>query len=72
MSRLAFNIILNKQFNKVVPKSINNRPGYDMKYVSAYIVNYCYGTDLKKIIGIEWDPESIRVIWLFVSIAGNW
>jgi hypothetical protein len=54
MSGLAFNIILDKQFNKVVLKSINNRPEYDMKYVSAYIVNYCYGTDLKKIIEIEW------------------
>ena len=50
MSGLSSNIILDEWFNKVMPKPINNRPGYDMKYVSAYIVNYCYGTDLKKII----------------------
>ncbi|RGB22433.1 hypothetical protein C1646_776106 [Rhizophagus diaphanus] len=30
-------IILDEQFNKIVPKPINNHPGYDMKYVSAYI-----------------------------------
>ena len=33
-------IILDEQFNKIVPKPINNLPEYDMKYVSAYIVNY--------------------------------
>lgn len=27
------NIILDERFNKLVPKSINNRPGYDMRYV---------------------------------------
>ena len=48
MSELSSNIILDEWFNKVVSKPINNRPGYDKKYVSAYIVNYCYGTDLKK------------------------
>jgi hypothetical protein len=53
MSRLFSNIILDKWFNKIVPKLINNYSGYDMKYISTYIVNYCYGTDLKKIIGIE-------------------
>jgi hypothetical protein len=36
--------------------------GYDMKYVSAYIVNYCYGTDLKKIIGIEWEYDTLSVV----------
>src|ERR1051325_3718120 len=55
-------IILDEQFNKIVPKPINNRPGYDMKYVSAYIVNYCYGTDLKKIIGIEWEYDTLSVV----------
>ena len=53
MFRIAFNIILDEQFNKVVPKPINNCPGYDMKYVNAYIVNYCYRTDINKIIEIE-------------------
>ncbi|PKY58358.1 hypothetical protein RhiirA4_512204 [Rhizophagus irregularis] len=62
MSRLSSNIILDEWFNKIVPKPINNRPGYDMKYVSAYIVNYCYGTDLKKIIGIEWEYDTLSVV----------
>ncbi len=62
MSGLSSNIILDEWFNKVVPKPINNRPGYDMKYVSAYIVNYCYGTDLKKIIGIEWEYDTLSLV----------
>ncbi|UZO09461.1 uncharacterized protein OCT59_029684 [Rhizophagus irregularis] len=33
-----------------------------MKYVSAYIVNYCYSTDLKKIIGIEWEYDTLSVV----------
>ncbi|PKY23948.1 hypothetical protein RhiirB3_438334 [Rhizophagus irregularis] len=37
MSRLSSNIILDEWFNKIMSKPINNRPGYDMKYVSAYI-----------------------------------
>ena len=62
MFGLSSNIILDEWFNKVVPKPINNRPRYDMKYVSAYIVNYCYGTDLKKIIGIEWEYDTLSVV----------
>ena len=38
MSGFGVNIILDKEFNKVVPKPINNRPKYDVKY----IVNYYY------------------------------
>ncbi|CAB5372446.1 unnamed protein product [Rhizophagus irregularis] len=62
MSRLSSNIILDEWFNKIVPKPINNRPGYDMKYVSAYIVKYCCSTDLKKIIGIEWEYDTLSVV----------
>ncbi|UZO23104.1 uncharacterized protein OCT59_015448 [Rhizophagus irregularis] len=62
MSRLSSNIILDEWFNKIVPKPINNRPGYDMKYVSTYIVNYCYSIDLKKIIGIEWKYDTLSVV----------
>ena len=43
----------------------NNRPGYDMthmRYVSAYIVNYCYGTDFEKIIKIEWEYDILSVV----------
>ena len=48
MSRLSSNIILDEYFNKVMPKPINNRSEYDIKYVSVYIVNYYYGTDLNR------------------------
>ena len=48
MSSLVINIILDKHFNKVVPKPVNNRPGYDIRYVSAYMRNYRYDTDLEK------------------------
>ena len=58
----GFNIIIDKDFNKVVPKPINYRPGYDMRYVSAYIRNYCYGADLKKIIRIEWEYDTLSVV----------
>ena len=50
MSGFGVNIILDKEFNKVVPKPVNNRPGYDMRYISAYMRNYRCGTDLEKII----------------------
>ncbi|UZO00903.1 uncharacterized protein OCT59_012017 [Rhizophagus irregularis] len=33
-----------------------------MKYVSAYIVNYCYGTVFKKIIKIEWKYNTLSVV----------
>src|SRR5207248_11785877 len=62
MSGLSSNIILDEWFNKVVPKPINNRPGYDMKYVSAYIVNYCYGTNINKIIEIEREYDILSVV----------
>ena len=42
---MSVNIIIDEQFNKVVPKPINNHPEYNMKY----IVNYYYGTDINKI-----------------------
>ena len=62
MSGLSSNIILDEWFNKVVPKPINNRPGYDMKYVKAYIVNYSYGTDINKIIEIEREYDILSVV----------
>ena len=49
----GINIILDERYNKVVPKPVNNRPGYDMKYVSAYMRNHRSNTDLEKIIKIE-------------------
>ena len=62
MSGQSITIILDEWFNKIVPKSINNRPGYDIKYISTYIVNYCHSTDLKKIIRIEWKYDTLSVV----------
>ena len=58
----AINIILDERYNKVVPKPVNNRPGYDMKYVNAYIGNYCYGTNINKIIEIEREYDILLVV----------
>ncbi|PKY54885.1 hypothetical protein RhiirA4_473941 [Rhizophagus irregularis] len=55
---MSVNIIIDEQFNKVVPKPINNRPGYDMKY----IVNCYYGTDINKIIEVEKEYDTLSVI----------
>jgi hypothetical protein len=52
MSGLVINITLDK-YNKAFLKPFNNRPGYDMKYVSAYVENYCFGTRLEKVIETE-------------------
>jgi len=64
MSGFSINIILDKEFNKVVPKPINNRPGYDMRYISTYMRNYSYGTDLEKIIKTEKLYDYLSIIKL--------
>src|SRR5436190_15935382 len=46
MPGLVINITLDK-YNKVLHKPVNNRPGYDINYISAYIRNYCYRTNLE-------------------------
>jgi len=43
MSGLSISIIINKK-DRTLPKPFNNRPGYDMRYVQSYVLNYCgYG-----------------------------
>jgi hypothetical protein len=64
------NIILDERFNKVVPKPVNNRPGWDMKYVSAYIRNYSFGTNIEKIIEIEWEYDTLSVVKPGQSLVG--
>ena len=60
MSSITISIIIDKKAKSV--KLINNRPGYDMKYLGAYIVNYYYGTDINKIIEIEkqYGPFAVK------------
>ena len=69
MSEFVTNIILDEQFNKVVPKPVNNRPGYDMRYISAYIGSYCYRTDINKIIEIEKQYDALSVVKPGQSLA---
>ena len=64
MSGFSVNIILDKEFNKVVPKPINNRPGYDMRYISTYMRNYSYGTDFEKMIKTEKLYDDLSIIGL--------
>nr|CAG8643121.1 9500_t:CDS:2 [Entrophospora candida] len=45
MSGFGITIILDKK-DRTLPKPINNRPGYDLKYIESYIRNYFgYYTD---------------------------
>ncbi|RIA97820.1 hypothetical protein C1645_813533 [Glomus cerebriforme] len=53
---------IDKEFNKAVPKPVNNRPRYDMKYISAYMRNYGHGTDLEKIIKTEKLYDDLSII----------
>jgi hypothetical protein len=59
---LDINIILDERYNKVVPKPVNNHPGYDMCYVCAYISNYGPVNQLEKIIKIEKQYDSLLVV----------
>ncbi len=67
---ININIILDKSFNKVIPKSVNNHPGWDMKYVSAYMRNYCFSTKIEKIIEIEWEYDTLSVVKPGQSLVG--
>lgn len=45
MSSLVIPIIIDKK-DRRLPKPFNNRPGYDMKYVMSYCLNYTgYGSE---------------------------
>ena len=51
----CINTILDKDYNKIVPKSVNNHSGFDINYLRAYIINYnCYyANQFKKIFEVE-------------------
>ena len=46
MSGINISIIIDKKAKS--QKLINNRPGYDMKYVVSYIYNYCGINDYQR------------------------
>ena len=47
MSGLTITTIIDKKAKSI--KLINNRPGYDMKYVKSYIYNYCGINDYQQL-----------------------
>ncbi|RIA82768.1 hypothetical protein C1645_880861 [Glomus cerebriforme] len=54
-------IILDKVYNKTIPKPINLQPGYDMKHV----VNYQHYTDvyqIEKVVEIEKQYDNLSII----------
>ncbi|CAJ0839259.1 1532_t:CDS:2 [Entrophospora sp. SA101] len=61
MSSITISIIIDKKAKSV--KLINNRPGYDMKYVESYIYEY------SRIIQSAWKrfrgrvPSNARLVW---------
>uniref|UniRef100_U9TTS2 Uncharacterized protein n=1 Tax=Rhizophagus irregularis (strain DAOM 181602 / DAOM 197198 / MUCL 43194) TaxID=747089 RepID=U9TTS2_RHIID len=59
MSGLAFNIILDEQFNKIISKPINNHPEYDMKYVSSGSMIHAWAVSVRI---REWQDVKITDI----------
>ena len=57
-------IIIDEVFNKTVPKPINLRPGYDMRYINANARNYRCAFNLKKIIETEKHYDNLSIIRL--------
>ena len=60
----CINIILDKDFNKIVPKPINNRPGFDINYLRAYAINYSpsYANKFEKVLEVEKRYDNLSVI----------
>ena len=54
-SNKCIDIILNKDYNKMIPKSINNHSEFDIEYLRVYIINYnyYYTNQFKKILEIK-------------------
>ena len=64
MSGFNIPIIIDKKTK--LQKPINNRPGYDMKYIEAYIYRYCginnYQQFFDKLFEIERQYDTLSVI----------
>ena len=63
MSGLSISIIINKK-DRTLPKPFNNRPGYDMRYVQSYVLNYCgYGGEqLERLYATERLYDNLSII----------
>ncbi|PKC53181.1 hypothetical protein RhiirA1_479827 [Rhizophagus irregularis] len=67
MSGYPVNIIVDEQFNKAVTKPINNRPGYNMNYVHAYIC----GNQIKNIIKVDQGDDIITQVKKGLEVIAN-
>src|ERR1700722_18453294 len=56
--------ILDKDYNKIVPKLVNNYPGFDINYLRTYVINYnCYyANQFKKILEMKKQFDNLSVI----------
>ena len=56
--------ILDKDYNKIVPKPVNNRPGFDINYLRAYVINYnsYYANQFEKVLEVEKRYDNLSVI----------
>ena len=63
----CIDIILDKDFNKYVPKPTNLRPGYDIEYIGKYNA-YCgvayQATEFEKMIEVEKIYDNLSIISL--------
>ena len=50
-------IILDKDYNKIVPKPVNNCPGFDINYLRAYVINYnfYYANQFERFLRWKYD-----------------
>ncbi|RIA87136.1 hypothetical protein C1645_828243 [Glomus cerebriforme] len=55
----CIDIILDKDYNKIVPKLVNNHPGFDIEYLRGYVINYnsYYANQFEKVL--ELKPEDL-------------
>ncbi|GES80243.1 hypothetical protein GLOIN_2v1770221 [Rhizophagus clarus] len=72
----CIDIILDKDFNKIVPKPVNNHPVFDIEYLRACVINYniYYANQFEKVFEVEKRYDNLSAIrshetsqqWLFV------
>ena len=48
-------IILDKNYNKIVLKPVNNCPGFDINYLRVYVINYnsYYANQFEKVLEVK-------------------
>ncbi len=56
--------ILDKDYNKIVPKSVNNHPEFDINYLRTYVINYnsYYANQFKKVLEVKKWYDNLSII----------